>query len=328
MASQERRQETTVIIPTRNRPEALARTLLDLAPRLEEAAGCEAIVVDDGSSPPAATPPTLAGCECRVVRLTGAGRSAARNEGADAAGGDILVFIDDDMSVGPGFVRAHQQAHEAGADVLCVGSVRLAPGIAATPFGRFRQALEDGILEQVRSGSVPDNFCTAQNMSVSRKSWNRLGGFDVTLQSAEDQDLALRHVAHGGRIVFAPGAVAVHRDSVSDMRAYFHRTEWGARHMVPFCRKHPGLPDNIERERINGKARWAAEPIGLSLRKGAKRLLAQPPLLAGMLAVTAFLERAAPRGAVLTWCYRVLVGVGMLKGHRAGLEANGQARGA
>ena len=326
MESHQRRREATVIIPTRNRPEALARTLLDLAPRLEEAEDCQVIVVDDGSSPPVVTPPTLAGCECRVVRLTGAGRSAARNAGANSARGYVLVFIDDDMTVGPGFVGAHRQTHEAASDILCVGSVRLAPGIAATPFGRFRQALEDDILKRVRSGSVPDNFCTAQNMSLSHECWTRLGGFDTGLQSAEDQDLALRHVACGGRIVFAPGAVAVHRDSVADMRAYFRRTEWGARHMVPFCRKHPGLADNLERERINGNARWASEPIGLSLRKVAKLLLAQPPLLAGMLGVTAFLERAAPQGAPLAWCYRVLVGVGMLKGYRAGLKAHGQAR--
>lgn len=192
-----------------------------------------------------------------------------------------------------------------------------------TPFGRFRQNLEDGIVHRVRSGSVPDNFCTAQNMSLTRRDWRRLGGFDSELDSAEDQDLALRHVSSGGRIVFVPEAVALHRDSVANIRLYVRRTEWGAKHMVPFCRKHPSLPDNVERERINSDTRWTVDPVGLSLKKTAKRLLGLPPLLAGVLGFAILLERTAPRSTLLTRCYRLLVGVAMLNGYRAGLKAQG-----
>jgi GT2 family glycosyltransferase len=194
----------------------------------------------------------------------------------------------------------------------------LAPEIQLTSFGRFRQALEDKIVDAARTGAPPDNFCTAANMSIAREVWDHLGGFDPVLDAAEDQDLALRHAARGGRIVFVEGAVVIHRDAVAGISAYCRRTRAGAAALSAFCRKHPGFVDNLERERVNGRVRWGAEPRRLSVKKVVKTLLSLPPVHACLLGATLLLERTAPESQALGRAYRTLLGVNMQAGYRAG----------
>src|SRR5437867_926138 len=100
----------SVIIPTHNRANELADTLACLKRQSLAAAEYEIIVVDDGSSPPVRLPEDKENPSCSVVRLEGVERSAARNAGAAAAKGRLLVFVDDDISVGADFLEAHLHA--------------------------------------------------------------------------------------------------------------------------------------------------------------------------------------------------------------------------
>ena len=162
------------------------------------------------------------------------------------------------------------------------------------------------------------NFCTAGNMSIARRQFFRLGGFDEGLVSAEDQDLALRHSEAGGAIVFLPEAVGIHRDKAMEVRSYCRRAEWGGEHLVAFCRKHPAWPDNMSREQVNGPIRWRRQPLGQSARKIAKKLAAYPPALRMLFGVTAVIERVAPESPALERMYRVLLGVHIYRGYRRG----------
>jgi GT2 family glycosyltransferase len=155
-------------------------------------------------------------------------------------------------------------------------------------------------------------------MSMARRQFLQLGGFDEALISAEDQDLALRHSEAGGTIVFLPEAVGIHRDEALDVRSYCRRVEWGSRHIVAFCRKHPAWPDNIAREQVNGPLRWAREPMAQSVRKAGKRLAGLRPILELLFAGAAVVERVAPGSPVLERIYRVLLGVHIYRGFRYG----------
>lgn len=105
----------TVIIPTYNRPAHLARLLGCLA-RQEGDVVEEVIVCDDGSSTDTAG--ALAPFEGAVPGLTllrqddlGFRAGQARNLGIRRARGGVLIFLDDDLLLPPGFVAEHVAAH-------------------------------------------------------------------------------------------------------------------------------------------------------------------------------------------------------------------------
>ena len=310
----------SVIIPTRDRPEKLTNTLVCLKWQNLASTDYEIIVVDDGSCPAVTLPQSDAGQICRLVRTEGIERSAARNRGAAAATGNLLVFVDDDMTVEPDFVAAHLRARGDWPDALVVGAIRLPDAAMAKPFPRVRQKLEQQEVPRVRGITAISNFCAAGNMSVPRDLFWGLGGFDSSLASGEDQDFALRHTARGGRIAFLPEAAAIHCDNALDIRSYCRRAQWGSEQIIPFCQLYPDWPDNVERERVNGPVQFAREPLSQSLRKVAKSVLAMKPLVACLFAVSALLEQIAPNSRALDRVYGLLLGAHIFRGYRKGLE--------
>jgi hypothetical protein len=280
--------------------------------------------MDDGSTPPVVLTCDLENPTCRVIRLEGVERSITRNTGAQKARGEILVFVDDDMRVEKEFLAHHLRVHQKRPGSLVVGAVRLPDESLKTPFGRFRQMLE---LQEAptESGLVAaPNFCTAQNMSILKSRFQELGGFDEQIVSSEDQELALRHTARGGKIVFTLEALAIHHDHSLEIQSYCKRVTWGSEYMIPFCQRYPDWPQNIERQRINGALRLGQEPFGLSLRKIAKSVLGQKLFLQGLFALTFLLERTRPQSTALDRLYRLLLGIHLQRGHRQGLKKLGE----
>jgi GT2 family glycosyltransferase len=111
----------SIVIRTRDEAPRLRLTLASLK-RQERL--WEVVVVDDGSSDSTADVITEASSFLPITRVrhtTAQGRSAASNAGARAASGDILIMLDGDMPVGPGFVCAHAAVHDSG-DVIGRGA--------------------------------------------------------------------------------------------------------------------------------------------------------------------------------------------------------------
>lgn len=313
----------SVIIPTHNRPDKLRETLSCLREQSIPAMDYEIIVVDDGSVPEVSLKDISDindGPSQRLVRLEKVGRSAARNSGARAARGGLLLFLDDDMRVGRDFLAAHLAARAEWPQALRVGVIYLPVEILTSPFGKFRHNLEQECVPLNRGPVTMRNFCAAGNMAIARERFFDLGGFDHAIESSEDQDLALRHTASGGEIVFVPEAEAIHCDGALDIRSYCQRSEWGMKNMLPFCYRYPDWPDNIERERVNGPVRFGREPLRESIRKTIKLALAIQPALETLFFAASLLEHIAPRGAALDRVYRLLLGVHLLRGYRKGIK--------
>lgn len=308
----------SVVIATRDRPAKLEETIARFGRQTLLSAEYEVVVVDDGSIPPVAPRQENGGPLCRTLHVEARGRSAARNAGAAVASGTLLVFVDDDVTVGPDFLEAHLSAQQEWPGALAAGAIRLSPGATTTPFGRFRQRLEDGGVPQLRGPAPRPNFCAAGNMSIPRRLFEELAGFDPGLASAEDQDLALRHTARGGRIIFIPEAAALHRDDALDIRSYCRRMEWGAETLVPFCRRHPGWPDNQERETINGPVRLGRESLRLTAGKLLKDVVGLEPAQEVLFVLVRFLERRDVGDRVLDLFYRLLLGIHIRRGYLRG----------
>ncbi len=302
----------SLIVPSHNRPLALRQTVETLL-QCRAQGDFEFIVVDDGSTPALSVP---AAPDLRVLRTEGVERSRARNLGAVSARGDLVIFVDDDMSVGADFVGAHRRAASDFPNSIAVGAITLPAEMMERPFGRLRALIEDSGHNRPRGYVAEPNFCTAQNMSMNREAFLSLGGFDPAIVSSEDQDLALRFCARGGRIAFLPEASALHRDSNADIEAYCRRNEWGSRAMAPFLRRYPEREDNRARLRFDPMRHSpAAERAALA----ARGLAAQPLLVRVVLAITRASENAGVADSQLFALYRVLLGLHLFRGFRKGL---------
>jgi GT2 family glycosyltransferase len=278
----------------------------------------EIIVVDDGSEPPVATGHLGAVPLTRVVRLAHSERSAARNAGAARAVGRTLVFLDDDMLADRGLLRAHLSAQEEWPGSLATGAILLPERVLGTPFGRFRGELEAGTLPRGRGPVEQDNFAAAGNLSIRREQFLKLGGFDGRMASSEDQDLALRHTAEGGRLVFLPDAIAVHDDAAVEPLSYWARSEWGAEHMASFCARYPDWPDNRNRVEVNGPIRWTRDSPRRILLKAAKQGLGRRTPLAVIYRLTDLLAARRPSSRLLPALYRLALGIHLQRGFRRG----------
>lgn len=175
----------------------------------------------------------------RVVSGPRAGRAAARNTGAEHSWADYLVFLDDDILIGPDFVAAHLAAarpHQfvhgplrelATAERLVTDLANASPAevtarrdelVAGTVKRHrlFANALERAV-EAMATGQVPDVApwlgSVGANVGMHRAAWRAVGGFDEgfgTTWGCEDLELGLRLYRSGVRRAFDTRASGIH----------------------------------------------------------------------------------------------------------------------
>ena len=206
----------SVIIPTHNRQASLQRTLDALAAQTYPASRMEVVVVADGCSDGSAALVRAyrAPYALRVLEQAGAGAGAARNLGAGAASGRILLFLDDDIEPLPELVAAHVAAHPVGAERVSLG-----PSLPVLS-GRldfYRMELRAWWLDFFTAMRRPGyrfsfRSLAAGNCAIERELFARIGGFDARIRSCggEDWELGLRLVKAGVPFVYVHAATARH----------------------------------------------------------------------------------------------------------------------
>ncbi len=224
----------TVVVPYYEAPEALALTLAGLEGQSYPRELFDVVVVDDGSDPPLvlAEPSPL---HLRVVHQEdlGFGLARARNNGARAARGRILAFLDCDMVPEADWLASHARWHHAASDLLSLGfrrhvdvsgvaaaAVRERPGSLADLFeGRpvqrpewieRRMSLTDDL-----ASDADDVFrtVTGGNFAVSADFFRAVGGFDesFTQWGSEDIEFGWRAYARGAVLVPERSALCWHQ---------------------------------------------------------------------------------------------------------------------
>ena len=106
--------EASVIIPTHNRREVLKKVLISLFDQTYPRKAYEVIVIDDGSTDKteAMINELNAPCSLAYLRQEKKGSVAARNYGLSEARGEVIIFIDSDVIVGPDFIEEHLSSHK------------------------------------------------------------------------------------------------------------------------------------------------------------------------------------------------------------------------
>ncbi len=287
--------DASIVVPTKDRPDALAACLDAIAALRLDGLSVEVVVVDDGSRRP--VDPVVAPFESRLdLKLLvqrNRGPAAARNAGAAVARGRLLAFTDDDCRPEPAWITSlvarSDQGHE-----LAVGG-RTVNALARDLFATASQDLVDYLYLAFGADDARPQFFTTNNLLVPARPFRAVGGFDPSFPraAAEDRDFCDRWRASGREMAFAPEAVVSHHHHQGPARFWrlHHRYGRGA------ARFH------LRRRERTG-ARCRPEPIGFylgligyGLRRGRGW---RAPALAALLAVsqvanaTGFLvERAA-----------------------------------
>ncbi len=185
----------SIVVPTRARPDYLRVALASIAPQAS-AAGAEVVVVDDaGASEQARRLANRFGARYEAHPRASSGLNVARNTGVARTEGELVVFVDDDVEIGEGWLAALlRAAHEHPQVDVFTGPIR--PRLEGTPprsCGR-----EQAPITSLELG--PDDtwtrFAWGANMTIRRAALDRLGPFDVSLEHGGDEQEWQERLAH------------------------------------------------------------------------------------------------------------------------------------
>jgi glycosyltransferase involved in cell wall biosynthesis len=213
----------TVVVPTRDRPDALARCLAALD--AQDADDFDVVVVDDRSHDGDAVRAVVAkSARARVVDGEGRGPAAARNLGARHAAGEVLCFTDDDCAPGPEWVRALATRIGDGSAVVA-GPTR--PG-TSNPYVRASQIVTNHLVESSRRGDEVA-FAPTSNLACRRAVWSDVA-FDERFPTAAGEDRAWCDAVRGSgyTIDWSPAAWVVHRPDLDARRFWRQHARYGA----------------------------------------------------------------------------------------------------
>jgi GT2 family glycosyltransferase len=204
----------SVIVPSYNRRDRLARLLGELERHRETGAAFEVVVAVDGSTD--GTIEMLSalrtGFPLRVIAQQRGGPAAARNAAIAAAQGDLLLFLDDDVAPQAGLFDHHIAFHAVHGRSAAVGRMAAPPGAPLPAWLEWEAALLERQYGRMRSGLHPIDwrvFYTA-NASVRRDEVLAVGAFDERFIREEDVELAHRLATNGVSFQFLPDAVVYH----------------------------------------------------------------------------------------------------------------------
>jgi GT2 family glycosyltransferase len=211
----------SIVIPTRARPDYLEVALGSIAPQAA-GAGAEVLVIDDAGPSPALH---------ALVERHGAryeshsrplGLNVARNTGVERSSGELVVFVDDDVRVGPGWLAALLGAAREHADVdVFTGPIEpcLEGGGA---WGQIHACGREGppiTSLQLGAQDVDTRYAWGANMTIRRSALQRVGPFEVALAYGGDEQEwqdRLRTGTPGARVLYVADAALEHRRAGKD----------------------------------------------------------------------------------------------------------------
>lgn len=226
----------SVVIPAFNAQSTLGAQLAALAAQSHHGEW-ELVLADNGSTD--ATVSVARAFDDRLpVRVVDAsarrGPGAARNVGAGAASGDVLLFCDADDVVLAGWLEA------------LVGAVRIGRCATGPYYTSASAELDPADFEawQPSRATAPRYFdqvtmVQSNNFGIMRADFEGVGGFDESFVAAEDAELGVRLHERGCEIAWCREARIVTRDR-STVRQQFRQFAAYGRWDVAVYKKHRG----------------------------------------------------------------------------------------
>jgi len=242
----------SVVIPTYDRQPILEKCLKALEDQQPSDlfSGYEIVVVDDGSTDGTVEWLHSQATEFPHVKVfcqNHQGAAAARNLGVEKAIGDTIIFIDSDLVVTDGFLRAHAEGlqegqKELGSDASGTGSE---PARLFT-YGRVINTcnFEHPTAEPFKVTDFSAAYFATGNVAIARHWLEKAGLFDVGFQlyGWEDLELGVRLKQLGLKLIKCPDAVGYHWHpafSLDQIPSMIDKEIQRGRMGVLFYQKHP-----------------------------------------------------------------------------------------
>jgi glycosyltransferase involved in cell wall biosynthesis len=318
---------TSVIIPTHNRKDSLLRTLESLGQQTFPMDRLVVVVVDDGSTDDTQTiasqqfPFTF-----RYVQQKNQGATAARNYGATISQSEILVFIDDDITISPQTLEALAETCGQRTKVLAMGTINKRSSVTASVYTPVVLTMAAHSLTAYDEVEFPFVDCNSELLACKRRDFFDIGMFqDPTgghgWPNWDDVDFGYRAHLNGFRLLGASKAIAEHWDySISNRTMACQRFYRAGRSAVWLFKRHPKLQTLIPMLYDKTPLAWGQDSPMLVARKLARRLVSSPPVLGSMVKLVSILEQHYPSPVVLRRLYYLLHGANLLLGYREGLR--------
>jgi glycosyltransferase involved in cell wall biosynthesis len=230
----------SVIIPVYQGAATLPNCLHAVQQQTIDRARFEVIIVDDGSTDgtPDVAEKTLRDFPyAQVIRVGHGGPARARNLGAQAAQGDLLLFTDADCEPVPEWIECFARA-------FTDSSISGAKGAYATRqrslVARFVQQEYEERYDYTRRRAAID-FIDTYSAAYRRTVFADNGGFDASFSTAsvEDQEFSFRLAERGHRLAFVPEARVYHRHNAT-LASYYRRKYNIGYWKMYLLKRHPG----------------------------------------------------------------------------------------
>jgi glycosyltransferase involved in cell wall biosynthesis len=232
--------EISVVIPTHNRAELVARTLAAFL--AQDGVSFEIIVVDDGSTDDTQVQLARFGdLRLRIVRQNNSGPASARNAGIAYCRGQYVLFNDDDIIPEEGFLLAHLALHRRYPGAAVVSRTYIPDTLGQDSFTRFwRERAEAGVRGKSNGATLGWGGFWFASLSVERSRLPDPPFAEITEYGWEDHELGLRLWRKGVRPRLATMARARHEDRVN-FEGMMRKSRSLGRMAWKFYRLHPSL---------------------------------------------------------------------------------------
>jgi GT2 family glycosyltransferase len=211
----------SIVIPTRARLPYLEVALASITPQAD-AIGVEVVIVDDaGASAPARALAERFGARYEP-HAAARGLNVARNTGVQRSRGDLIVFVDDDVRVAPGWLPALLAAAAANPDVD-VFTGPITPVLEGSPPRSCGREPPPITALELGEHDTDARYAWGANMAIRRSALERVGPFDESLaDGGDEQEWQDRLRAHDGaaraRVRYVARAAVEHRRAGADAR--------------------------------------------------------------------------------------------------------------